>query len=1078
MNRRTLTSRSPVAPPNSCLRRDALWAWVVGATICGLALPIWGEEGTPLEKSVAVRFDRDIQPLLSDKCFRCHGPDAKTRQAELRLDELSQLLTDPAQQIIAPGRASASELVHRLVAEDADTRMPPEDSGQRLTEKEIELLTRWIDEGAHHQSHWSFVAPKAPELPNVQGEGWIRNPIDHFVLSRLDQQGWQPAPEADRRTLIRRVTLDLTGLPPTLREVDEFLADSSEDAYQQVVERLLMSPRCGERLALDWLDAARYADTHGYLFDTERTMWRWRDWVIEAFNRNMPFDQFTVEQLAGDLLPDSTISQQIATGFNRNHIINNEAGATPEEYFAENIIDRINTTSTVWMGLTMACAQCHDHKYDPISQRDYYQLYAFFNNVPETGLDGFNSNASPLIAAPTRADQQKLEELDRQISATEQELAPVDALIESAQQQWEADFFQPPSPVDGLVVDLPFDAHLKDSLHPSAEAEFKEGMPNFETGLFGQAVALDGQRYVELGNRADFDRNDAFSLSAWIYPTNIKGRRAIFSRMELPEVSFRGYSLQIIDGAAALFLVNSFPDNLLTIQAKNAIEPYQWHHILATYDGQSKADGIQLYVDGQLQEIGIKIDTLSESIRTEKFLQVGNGHPGAKFVGRIDEARIYDRVLSPDEIANLPGLTIHSLLAVDAAARNDEQRQRIRNYYLETAAPSVWREPYARLIELRKQKKAAERQLPTSMVMKELGEPRQTQMLIRGAYDALGDSVTAATPAFLPPMAGELPRNRLGLARWLINGEHPLTARVTVNRYWQMMFGVGLVSTAENFGLQGDAPSHPELLDWLAVEFVRSGWDIKALLKLMVSSATYRQSSQASQERWELDPQNRLLGRGPRHRLSAEAIRDQALSISGLLSSAVGGPSVKPYQPADLWREVAFDVTGQVLTAQVYQQDTGESLYRRSMYTFWKRTAPPPTMLIFDSPDRERCVVQRECTNTPLQALVLMNDPTFVEASRKLAERMLDEAGPSPIERIARGFQLTLSRFPSEAELQPLQKLLQEQMARFATDGEGAQGLLSVGESAASSNWMAAELAAYTIVASVLLNLDETLTKG
>ena len=1032
----------------------------------------------PADESTPVRFNRDIRPILADKCYQCHGPDSGQRQADLRLDEPESVFAErDGRKVIVPRNPATSELVRRIFSNDESEQMPPIDSGRSLSATQRNLLKRWISQGAEYQSHWSFVAAVRPPLPTIRQSDSLRNSIDHFVVARLERDGLDPSGAAQRHTLIRRLALDLTGLPPVPEDVSEFVADESPDAWQRLVDRMLASPRYGERMAVEWLDAARYADTHGYLFDTERSMWRWRDWVIESFNRNQPFEQFTIEQLAGDLLPDATAEQKIATGFNRNHIINNEAGATPEEYYVENIVDRINTTATVWMGLTMACAQCHDHKFDPITQREYYQLYAFFNNVPEVGLDGFNANAKPLMQAPTQDQQAKLAALDQQLLAAEKTFAPLKTKLGPDQTKWEHEFCQPVEPVvDGLTAHLLCDGNTKNAVDPDHHAEFKDGSATHEEGMFGKAVALDGQRYVELGDVGNFGPSDAFSLSAWVYPTTVAGRRSIFSRMEPPTVGFRGYTLQLIGGAPALILVHRFPENLLQLQAKKKIEPHQWHHILAVYDGSGKAAGVKLYVDGELQEAGITIDKLTDSFQTEKPLLVGNGYPAAKFVGRIDEVRVYDRVIAKEEVSRMPGVSIHSLLTVAASKRTAEQTRRIRDYYLENAAPDEWREPYERIEKLRADKKQADRGLPTVMVMNEREKPRETKMLIRGVYNQTGETVTAATPSFLPPLNDNLAKNRLGLARWLTDSTHPLTGRVTVNRFWQMYFGVGLVRTAEDFGTQGESPSHPDLLDWLTTEFIRNEWDVKALQRLIVTSSTYRQSSDISPRMRDVDPLNRLLARGPRLRLKAEFIRDQALAVSGLLVEKHGGPSVKPYQPSGLWKEVAFDVTGKALTAQVYEPDKGDALYRRSLYTFWKRTAPPPTMLIFDAPDRERCVVRRERTSTPLQALVLMNDPTYVEASRKLAERMI-EAGSDPAQRVLFGFRRVTSRDASPIELVPLLSLLVEQTQRFAADTEAAGKLLKVGDSLRNESLPVHELAAYTVIASVLLNLDETVTK-
>ena len=1041
----------------------------------------WGQD------SDSIRFNRDIRPLLSEYCFQCHGPDSAARAADLRLDDRqSVLLARNGNPTVLPGDSATSELYRRITSEDPQVRMPPASTGRQLSAEQTQLLQSWIQQGAEYEPHWSFVAPQRPMVPRINAVEWSRHPIDNFVLNKIERFEMSPSVQAAPSELIRRVTLDLTGLPPNVDELADFeLAGSgtdddvsSPDSYERLVDRLLASQHYGERMAVEWLDAARYADTHGYLFDTERSMWRWRDWVIAAYNQNLSFDQFTIEQLAGDLIPNASLSQQIASGFNRNHIINNEAGAIPEEYLVENVVDRVNTTATIWMGLSLACAQCHDHKYDPVTQREYYELYSFFNNVTEVGLDGFNANAKPIVSAPT--DLQELERVawSQKLRAAEDEFAPLEAQIAAAQESWERDSLRlEAEPEHCLVVHLPFDSHTIDTTAADRGTEFKDGIAAYESGILGQAAAMDGQRYVESGNAADFDANDSFTLGAWIYPTSIDGRRAVFSRMEPGEAGFRGYTLQIVGGSASLFLVHQFPENLLQVQARKPLEAHRWYHLLATYDGSGKAEGVKIYVNGVNQEVDLIINSLTKPIRTDKALWIGKGHPGAKFLGRIDEARIYQRELSANEVAELPGVSIQSLLAVDRAARNEEQHQRIRSYYLENAAPETWRTPYDKIVEIRKAQKEMERRLPTSMVMQERTEPRETHILVRGAYNRPGDLVVSNTPAFLPPLHASLPRNRWGFAQWLVDERHPLTARVAVNRFWQMRFGNGIVATTENFGLQGESPTHPELLDWLAIAFMRMGWDTKRLQRLLVLTATYRQSSRVTKELLERDPENRWLTRGPRQRLQAEFVRDVALDISGLLVNRVGGPSVKPYMPADVWREVAFDPAGATLTAQVYLQDRGEALYRRGMYTFWKRTAPPPAMLLFDGPDRERCIVRRDRTNTPLQALVTMNDPTFVEAARKLAERMLTEGGDDLKSKLKWGFHLTTARNPRAQELDALLRLHSDQMVRFRQFDAAAKELLQVGESPANAALPTDSLAALAVVANVLLNLDETLTR-
>jgi hypothetical protein len=807
-----------------------------------LTVSAWWLASLPAEAAkpeAPVNYNREIRPILSNNCYKCHGPDAEERKAGLRLDIRAEALkpTESGRKAFVPGKPATSLLVRRINSTKLDFIMPPPDSNRKLSPAEKVLLARWIEQGAEYQELWSFVPPKRPPLPHVTRTDWPRNAIDYFILARLESERLSPSPEADKPTLIRRLSLDLTGLPPTPAEVDAFVADTSLEAYDRVVDRLLASPHFGERMAVDWLDAARFADTHGYHIDSGRDMTPWREWVIQAFNRNMPFNQFTIEQLAGDLLPTATLDQRIASGFNRNHMINFEGGAIPEEYLTAYIVDRVNTTSTVWLGLTVGCAQCHDHKFDPITQKEYYQLYAFFHNVPEKGLDGSKGNAAPVLKVPTPEQHRKLAELAASIKQIEEQL----------------------------------------------------------TGLSAEQTESRG------GDQA---------------------------------------------------------------------------HVTAK----------------------------------EKELR--------------------------DQLA-----------------------------------------------KLRKERVELEKQIPSTMIMKELPKPRDTFMLIRGQYDKRGEKVAAGVPASLPPLPRGAPANRLGLARWLVDRGQPLTARVIVNRYWQMFFGTGIVKTAEDFGSQGELPSHPQLLDWLAVEFMepsgvgRGAWDIKGLLKLIVTSATYRQSSVSTPTLLAKDSENRLLARGPRLRLQAEFIRDQALAISGLLNEEIGGHSVSPYQPTGLWEELMSREDGKNFTAQTYEQSHGKDLYRRTMYTFWKRTSPPPTLITFDAPDREICTVRRARTNTPLQALILMNDPTYMEASRKLAERIMMEAAGTE-QRITLAFRLATARRPKPGEIRVLGSIFVKEWQAYQKNGQAALKLLRVGESKRNENLDAAELAAWTTVVSMILNLDETVTKG
>ncbi len=1028
----------------------------------------------------AVDFNRDIRPILSGACYQCHGPDERAREAGLRLDQHDEAISvlESGETAIVAGHADKSELLRRITSADPDVRMPPVDSAKQLTAEEIQLLRRWIDAGAQWDDHWSFIPPAEVTPPLRPLREWARNGIDAFIAQRLDAEGLQPSPVADRRQLIRRVTFDLTGLPPTLDDVESFVHDPSPDAYERVVDRLLASPRYGERMTMRWLDAARYADTHGYTFDTERSMWRYRDWVIDAFNQNIPFDQFTVEQIAGDLLPDATQSQQIASAFNRNHVINSELGAIDEEYLVENVVDRVNTTGTIWMGLTLECARCHDHKFDPVSQREFYELYAFFNNIPERGLDGMFSNAGPSIPAPTPEQEAQQFALDAAIKETEAAMQKLQPQIDAAQAIWEAERRQPIEELrEGLVSWWPFDENADDRLGGESKASDNGGGPLLGGGFFGRGAVFFGLNSLKAPAAGRLDRFDSFSLACWVNPQTTEGRRSLFTRMPEGVELQRGYAFQIHEGHLAFSMVHDTTSRL-DVESVGPIESHRWQHVVVTYDGSARASGVRFYIDGVSEEVRVISDSLDGSVDVGDPLTIGDGTPNAGMKGTIDDSRIYGRVLDDEEIKRLPGLRIESLLGVEAKARTPEATRRIREHFLHEQTQTEWRAAYFKLAELREEKASLERSIPTVMVMQERKDKPRARMLGGGAYDQPGEEVDAATPDFLPPMADESPRNRLGLALWLVSPTHPLTARVTMNRFWQMYFGTGLVKTAEDFGSQGELPSHPELLDWLARRFVASGWDVRAMQRLIVTSATYQQASPITPELFERDPENRLLARGPRFRLDAEMIRDQALSHAGLLVNHIGGPSVRPYQPPGLWEEGAFDPTGNRWSAQRYEQDAGELLYRRSMYTFWKRTAPPPAMLVFDAPERTRCVVRRDRTNTPLQALVLMNDPTYVEASRRLAERILHEARPDDSERLRFAFRVVTSREPSASELATVLQLLERQLARFEADPASAMALVTVGESPRDRSVDPTALAAYTTVASVLLSLDEVLTKN
>jgi hypothetical protein len=863
----------------------------------------------------------------------------------------------------------------------------------------------------------------------------------------------------------------LTGLPPTPAEVDAFLADDSPDAYPRLIDRLLASPRYGERMAARWLDFARYADTNGYQSDGERFMWRWRDWVIEAYNGNLPFDRFTLEQLAGDLLSGATLDQRIATGFNRNHRGNAEGGIIPEEYAVEYVVDRVETTTTVWLGLTMGCARCHDHKYDPITQEEFYRVYAFFNNVPERGKAIKYGNSPPMIKAPTRNQQAELGQLEQQLAAAEGRFHGLRAELDASQKAWEAGFNDPTSGACWTIT-RQLAAHF--SLDGDAKYNFVGSEPAFAEGRLGQAAEFDGHRFIDAGDVGDFGFYDKFSISAWIQPDGRQGGTVV-SRMQ-DTARAEGYSLSLEDGKLHVQLVKRWLDDAVRVETAESLSVpatsgSRWHHVLATYDGSRVADGIRIYVDGRRQKLKVHLDDLNQSFETSAPLRIGSGGgPDSRFHGRIDDVRIYDDALSAEEAQIVATAeSIHHIVTIAAGQRSPAQSKKLREYFLEQHAPAPIRAAYRDLVALRHARDALIESFPTTMVMQEMPEPRPAYVLHRGQYDKPGQRVGPGVPACLPPLQDAVPHDRRGFARWLVDPANPLVARVAVNRYWQMIFGAGLVKTTEDFGTQGEWPSHPDLLDWLATEYILNGWDTKALLKTIVTSATYRQSSKVGPALLRKDPENMLLARGPRFRLSAEAIRDQALYAAGVLVEREGGPSVRPYQPEGLWN----DLTG----GEDYQQDHGEGLYRRSLYTFWKRTVAPPSMMTFDASARETCTVRQTRTNTPLQALTLMNDVTFVEAARLLAQRALREGGDRAADRLSHAFRLVTSRPARPAELEILAAGFEDHLRRYRDDPSSAAALLRIGEHPCDPRLDPCELAAYTAVAGLILNLDEAVTK-
>jgi mono/diheme cytochrome c family protein len=1037
------------APTGFIMRRSSIAVLLLLALLAQRSL-VRAAEPLP----AVIEFNRDIRPILSDNCFQCHGPDRARRKADLRLDTEAGAFADLGRtRALVPGDLGKSELLRRVAATNARERMPPAKSGRRLTERQIQLLRRWIEQGAKWQAHWSLLAPKRPPLPRSPlvppargGDkgGGPRNAIDFFILERLEREGLRPSPETDRITLLRRVTLDLTGLPPTPAEVDAFLTDDSPDAYEKMVDRLLASPRYGERMAVPWLNGTRYADTNGYQSDGERSMWRWRDWVIEAFNRNVPFDQFTIEQLAGDMLPGATLEQRIASGFNRNHRGNAEGGIIPEEYAVEYVVDRVDTTATVWLGLTLGCARCHDHKFDPITQKEFYQLFAYFNNVPEGGKAIKYGNSPPMIQAPTREQQEQLQKLQARLTAAEGRYRALQPRIATAQAEWEKSLPSTP-PLDGSIT---------------------EGMlAHFP--LDGDKGNFDGRRFFDAGDAARFGYYDKFSFAAWVRPRGGQGGTLLSRMVDAPQAA--GYSVVLENGQIHVNLVVRWLDDAIRVHAKQRLAADRACHVVVTYDGSHVASGIKVYLDGRPATLVVDLDDLNQNFKSKEPLRIGAGHgPSGRFHGAIQDVRIYGNVLSPEDAGILATTeTINAIAAQPAGQRTPPQALKLRRYFLDHAAPPDIRQARAHFLALRRQRDRLIESFPTTMVMQEMPVPRDTFVLIRGEYDKHGEKVTPGVPASLPPLPAGTPNNRLGLARWLVDPANPLTARVTANRYWQMLFGIGLVKTVEDFGSQGEWPTHPELLDWLATEFVRTGWNVKAILRMIVTSATYRQSSKVKPDVLRRDPENRLLTRGPRFRLSAEMVRDQALFASSLLVEKIGGPSVKTYQPASLWKELADTE---------YYPDKGDNLYRRSLYTFWKRTVALPNMIAFDAAGRETCIVRQTRTNTPLQALTLMNDVTYMEASRVLAERVLRDRA-TPEQRLTRMFRLLTARPPRSMELKILCANLEKHLTRYRRDRQEALKLVAVGEAKHDEKLDVTELAAYTAVANLILNLDEAITR-
>jgi hypothetical protein len=1030
-----------------------LFLWVLTA---------WGAEKP-------VDFQRQIRPILSENCFQCHGPDSGTRMAGLRLDLKDGIFAArKGGAAVVPGDPSASLLYQRVSEKNPARRMPPEYSHKSLTQPQIDLLKRWIEEGAAWKEHWAFQAPHRPAPPAVHDAAWVRNDIDRFILARLESQGLAPAPAADARTLIRRVALDTVGLPPNPAELDLFLSDNSPDAYEHMVDRYLASPHYGEHRAQYWLDAARYADTHGIHIDNYREIWPYRDWVIQAFNRNMPFDQFTIEQLAGDLLPDATLEQRIATGFHRCNVTTNEAGIIEDEYAEIYAKDRADTTAAVWLGMTVGCATCHDHKFDPISQKDFYALGAFFRNTTQRVMDDNVPDTPPVVVVPRPEDRASWFKTTSRLAAIKSEMESDRAGADGAFQQWL-------ETRGGEPVKHPLDE--KDELYTAdARALAKSGKHIVKLGdspVAGRpAIHFLKNEGVPVANAPKLDSEKPFSISvSFLFPTAEQGY-VVASQRSKGEKG-RGWVIDV-GGRVVGFHLDGDGGKGIEIRAAHLeqIKPGTWNHVVISYDGSRHQSGLDLYLNGQAiptQGRGNQTVELKGDIAVDDPLILGK----SLAQGAIADFRIFNRVVSESEahlLSEWPA--IEAALTRKHGNISDTDRAALRQYFLFTQY-----EPFRRLAAeqntLNLKAKDIARRGAVTLVMHERTDAKPSaHVLYRGAYDQKRDAVDANTPSVLPPMTSELPRNRLGFAKWLFREDHPLTARVTVNRMWQEIFGAGIVRTVDDFGSQGEPPSHPELLDWLAVDFRESGWDVKRFYKQIFVSATYRQSAEATPDKIAKDPENRLLSRGPRFRLDAEAVRDYALAASGLLSPEIGGPSVKPYQPDGIWEAVAMEGSN----TRFYKQDSGYAIYRRSLYTFWKRSAPPASMEIFNAPTRENCTVRRERTNTPLQALVTMNDVQFVEAAKTLAGRSMAAAN---------GFDARLDFISKHLLARPLtsderaivRKEFDDFRAYYSDNPDDSEKLLNTGEKRADPGMEPAEYAALTMVANELMNLDEVLNK-
>jgi hypothetical protein len=1044
-----------------------------------------------------IDYTYDVKPILSDRCFACHGPDANHQKAGLRLDIANAAYekeTESGLKAIKPGNSAKSELVQRILSTDPEILMPTPESHLSLTAKEKAILIKWVEEGAEYKPHWAFTKVEKPKLPEVKNERWVKNDIDRFVLNKLEEKGIKPAPEADKTTLLRRAYLDITGLPPTPEEVQTFLADKSPKAYEKVVDKLLASPHYGEHMAVSWLDAARYADTHGYQDDGMRTAWPFRDWVIKSFNQNQPYDQFVTWQIAGDMLPKPTRDQMVATGFNRMHQQSQEGGIIPEEYRTAYVTDRVDTFGKTFLGITVECARCHDHKYDPISHKDYYSLYSFFNNNNENGQIPYNGEASPSITLPTPEAEAKLNFIHANLRKEKTEREKRVALADQNFQKWLAAAEAQPEKallpdnqdlLGHFTFDEPKGKEFKNLADPKhvAKSEGDDSLSNVASrpGKIGRARYMYGENPVGFGDKfAFFERNQPFSISIWLNLHDPAVSGSLIHKSNGVMNGYRGWNIfREKDGRIKLMMSHVWPENAIELQTVEKFPMNKWTQIGFSYDGLSKASGLKLYVNGQPAKVVVYNDNLTESILYGK--NKTNWYVDKLNIGRlsdqrtknfeVDELKIYTRPLTSLEMLGLYTLKNELITAIKtpAAVRKPAQLNALKEYYFSNVDPEFTKNIAESRKLIGEETEILDKEIDV-MVMKERKFPRKSFILNRGAYDAPGKAVSADTPDSFFKIPKNYPKNRLGLAKWLLHEDHPLFTRVTVNRFWMMYFGKGLVVSSDDFGNQGELPTHPQLLDYLSATFRESKWNVKAMHKMIVMSATYRQSSKGTPEMHESDPENRLYARGPSYRMSAEQIRDNALASSSLLTPRIGGKSAYPYQPNGLWEALA------TRNEVVYKQQHGDSLYRRSLYTVWKRSSPPPMMLNFDAAERHFCITKRQKTSTPLQALVVMNDPQFVEASRVLAQQMFKK-GNTLDEQISYAFTALTSRPPSDKEMSILKELYKEEYSDFSKNPKRVKEILGAGEYPVDKMLNPAQVAAGTIVASTVMNFDEFLIK-